>query len=172
MKTQIKLFSILLFSVGLLVCTTSCLNRQFVTGSYLKMPKLIDYRKFKVELPTDSLKLLRAYMKSQGHKFPPLLEYAFTIDTLGNVVNGQLIGPYDGPTKFFESYVENIFNNYKWRPTLYGNKKLRIKATMMMTIDYQRHICEVLIKLVELPDIISEKYISGEKDIIYKTIID
>lgn len=176
MNTQIKLFSILLFSFALMVCTSCCLlNRRSVTEPHMKMPKLIDYRKFKLELPTDSLELLRRYMQSRGHKFPPFIEYCFTIDTLGNVVNGQLIGPYEGPTKFFESYIENIFNNYKWQPALYGIKKLekiRVNAIIMMTCDYQSPIFEVLIKLVNLPDKKPvDRYIPGEKDIIYKTRI-
>ena len=133
------------------------------------MPKLVDFKKFKNEIPIDSLKSLSDYANRKGYGMP-LLIYHFSIDTAGNVVNGKWGKEYNNFTNFFKSYINKVFNTYKWLPANYDKKKkemLRSVAYFSITEDDNRRFFEVSIRLTYLPNKERVQDILEEKNLIY-----
>ena len=172
MMKIIKLLSVPFLFCGLFLCTSCNTYKPSISRAHLKMPRLIDYSKFRKEIPLDSLKSLSSYAKSQGYVMP-VLEYFFTIDTSGNVVNGNDKKKGDRSPVFFKSYIGNTFNNYKWFPAFYNGKKIeRLNAVAKLTIweNYDTHFFEVIIRLSHLPEKEKGKMddIMFDKNLIYR----
>jgi len=103
---RIKLFSsiCLLYLLSLnILCKTSFPNKYPPTAlsrRNLVMPRLVDEKKFKDELPLDELKTFRFFGIKNG-SVSPILKYTFSIDKDGNVVKGKFNGTDDKRKLYF-----------------------------------------------------------------------
>lgn len=174
MKT-IKIFIsiyLLFFLSFCISCKTSYPKKHPPTAATrinLQMPKLVDMKKFKGELPLDELKILRSSAKEYGY-VTPVLNYFFSIDKNGNVVNGKFDSSNNKRVDFFNFYVNNTFSTYKWYPAFYSDTKEKLRVTAKMSIydNQEENVFEVSIRLVYLPDKEKIEDILLEKNLIYR----
>lgn len=172
MMKSIKFFFFIYFLLFVSCKTTSSLqktNRTVNTRLNLKMPKLLDVKRFKKELPLTRLKALQCDFKQKGIVTPGI-DYVFIIDTVGNVVDGKFYDSNDKELEFFDVYVHHIFDTYKWSPAIYTNTAEKVKAAVKLSIyqDWDTNVFEVSIRLIYLPDREKIQDILDEKNLIYK----
>jgi hypothetical protein len=136
------------------------------------MPKLVEMTRFKSELPLKELKTLRDHFKKQGSAMPAF-NYFFSIDKNGDVVSGKFDGSNNNQLIFFDSYINNIFNKYKWYPAFYSNTKEKLRTAVNMSIyDHKGDIFKVSIRLMYLLDKEKIEDIVFEKNLIYEIEIN
>jgi len=160
----IQLLLMLTFSIS---CTS---NRNIAKSRIaLKMPTLIDVKKFKNELPLTGLNSLRKNAKKQGF-LTPGLNYFFIIDTNGHVVHDKLSTQDAFRYKFFETYIKEKFIMYQWYPAFYSNTKEKLTTSVGLSI-YEipgTHIFSITIKLFGLINKEKLDDVQDERNLIYK----
>lgn len=133
---------------------------------HLKMPELVNAGKFKHELPIDNLKNLRSIVKTAQ-----LFNYFFVVDKDGNVAEGRYDWPKDTDSTFLVSYIETVFNKYKWRPAYYRfDKGVKLKSVLKLSIynSPNNPFYDISIRLVHLSEKEKVEDIFEEKNLIYK----
>src|SRR5215217_3414122 len=168
----IKLFSsicLLFFLSFYTSCKSSYPKKHLQKASsriYLKMPKLVDQKKVKSELPINELKGMLKDAKGHGYAMSPL-NYSFKIDKMGNIQNGRLDVSSNKPVKSVDSYFKKIFTAYKWYPAYYSNTNERLTALVEMSIysPKQNDSFEVSFRLIYLPDKENIQDVESEKNL-------
>jgi len=133
------------------------------------MPKLKEPERFKNELPLTNLKNIRDAAEEKGTLLP-VLDYNFRIDKDGNVASSKIKRSNNKREALLNSYIINTFNNYKWYPAAYSNKREQLVsiATMRIYEDTVRDVFELSIRLNYLPEKENFEDILFEKDLIFK----
>jgi len=79
---------------GLFILFSCESHRPSVTRRNLRMPELIDFDRFKANLPISGFDSLREHSKKQRY-LTPLLQYYFSIDKNGNIIGDTIDIPSD-----------------------------------------------------------------------------
>ena len=154
MRTIKQPLFLIYFLLWLSFCIACTSKKHIVNRPQFEMPKLLDFEKFKSQIPINELKSFRSYAKVE-QRMTPLLNYYFNIDTSGNIVEGKIDESYEKDLSFFKAYIRDVFNTYRWRPAFYTNsEKEKIKASLKMSIydNPNSHMFEVTVRLVYLPE--------------------
>lgn len=161
---------ILYITLGLLLFTGCNSQKPVLSRINLQMPKFVDLKKFKNQIPIAELNSFRSYAKAEK-RLTPLLNYHFTIDQDGNIRDGKFDNPHADRSSFFITYIENVFNTYKWHPAFYtGNKQHKLRSMVKMSIydNSDKNVFEITFRLSHLPDKERVQDILDERNLIYR----
>lgn len=164
-----KLFLTFFILISISACTPRIPNVQ--TRLNLKMPILLDLKRFKSELPFKELRILKLKAR-QEQILMPNLSYSFIINQKGDVVNGKY-NDKNWIEDFFslKEYYHNVFEKYKWKPAVYKNTEeiLSVMAEMNIYDNPERNRFELSIRLIYLVDKEKDKLdeINDQKNLIY-----
>ncbi|KLT65394.1 hypothetical protein [Pedobacter sp. BMA] len=136
----------------------------------LTMPSLMDKERFVNELPVLEYVSVKPKYDKMGYILPSL-SYIFVIDKEGKISSGKISSQSDSSLSFFNTYIKNVFNHYKWKPAYYNSdRSKKLSSTVQLTIynHSESNRVNATFRLFYLPEIELPQDVQLQKNFISK----